>query len=237
VGRRRTPALLRHTRVARSALLGVLIASASVGCATSPSSLARTPEATLLAFSRALAEGRDEDAYALMAAEYRARVGLPAWKQKLREHPQEILELTNALGRARGPARETAEVEVGDGQSVMLADPARGWLITTDLLDFYDQSTPRAALRSFLRAMRAKRYDTVLRFIPDADREGVTPDRLERTALDPGREDTERVLRSLEQHLEAPIEIAGERATMPYAEQRQVSFVREGTRWKLEALE
>lgn len=210
-----------------------------MGCAADPagSSLARTPEATVLAFSRALGEGRAEDAYALMATEYRARVGLAEWKRTLEEHPEEVLQLANTLERARGPGRETAEVALDDGLSVMLAERDRGWLITTDLLDFYDQSTPRAALRSFLRAMRARRYEAVLRFIPDADRDGFSPDRLERNASDPAREDLERVLSSLQQHLDAPIEIAGERATMPYAEQRQLSFVREGVLWKLEALE
>jgi hypothetical protein len=239
VARRCTPAPLWHTRVAQTAALGLLIASTCMGCAAGPAGggVARTPEATLLAFSRALGEGRGEDAYALMSTEYRARVGLAEWKQKLEGHPQEILELANALGRVHGPAHETAAVVLDDGQSVILAERGHGWLIATDLLDFYDQSTPRAALRSFLRAMRARRYDAVLRFIPDADREGFTPDRLERNSSDPEREDIERVLSSLQQHLEAPIEIAGERATMPYAEQRRVSFVREGTNWKLEALE
>jgi len=231
--------MLRSERAAKAVALGLLIASTCIACAADPagSSAARTPEATLQAFSRALSEGRSEDAYALMSAEYRARVGLAEWKQNLERHPQEVLELANTIGRARGPAHETAEVTWGDGQSAVLAQSASGWLITTDLLDFYDQSSPRAALRSFLRAMRARRYDAVLRFIPDADREGFTPDRLERNPSDPAREDIERVLSSLQQHLDAPIEIAGERATMPYADQRRVSFVREGTRWKLEALE
>jgi hypothetical protein len=239
VGRRRTPALLRPERAARAAVLGLLVASTALACAADPagSSPARTPEASLRAFSRALGDGRVEDAYALMSTEYRARVGLAEWKQKLEEDPHEVLELANSLGRARGPADETAEVTWGDGQSVLLARSADRWLITTDLLDFYDQSTPRAALRSFLRAMRARRYDAVLRFIPGADREGFTPDRLERNASDPERADIERLLSSLQLHLDAPIEVAGERATMPYAEQSRVSFVREGARWKLEALE
>jgi hypothetical protein len=239
VSRRHIPVLLRPERAARAAVRGLVIASTCLACAADPagSSPARTPEATLLAFARALGEGRGEEAYALMSAEYRARVDLAEWKQKVQDYPQEIIELANALGRAREPAHETAEVAWGEAQSVMLAKGAQGWLITSDLLDFYDQSTPRAALRSFVRAMRARRYDAVLRFIPDADREGLTPEGLERDASDPAREDLERVLSSLRQNLDAPIEVAGERATMPYAEQRRVSFVREGSSWKLEALE
>ena len=42
--------------------------------------------------------------------------------------------------------------------------------IASNVVDFYDQSTPRAALRSFVRAMERERYDVVLRMVPNADR-------------------------------------------------------------------
>jgi hypothetical protein len=189
----------------------------------------------LLAFSRALSEERADDAYALMSPEYQERVGLAEWKQKL-AHPQEVTELANALDRSLGSARQWAEVVYGEGLTARLVESPQGFRITTDLLDFYDQSTPRAALRSFLHAMRSKRYSEVLRFIPEADRDGDLPSRLS-TAAASEREDLERVLSSLEQHVDAPIEVSGQHATMPYAEQRRVQFVREGDFWKLEDLE
>ena len=42
--------------------------------------------------------------------------------------------------------------------------------IATNPLGFYDQSTPKAALRSFIRAYRLERWDIMLRFVPSSYR-------------------------------------------------------------------
>jgi hypothetical protein len=48
------------------------------------------------------------------------------------------------------------------------------------------------------------------------------------------REDVERLLNNLREHLDAPIEIVGDHATMPYGDHLQVQFVREADGWKIE---
>jgi hypothetical protein len=193
-----------------------------------------TPEETLVAFARALNSGKLEDAYALMSNDYRARVSLSQFKRQLNENPQETLEVSNSLSHVRTKAQEQALVRYDDDEQLELHRDGERWYIATNVVDFYDQSTPRAALRSFVRAMERKRYDVVMRLIPDADKEGITTDRMEQSWGGEEREQVERMLSSLRESLEAPIEVIGNRATMPYGQNMRVQFVREGADWKIE---
>ncbi|MFI5306342.1 MAG: hypothetical protein ACHQ53_03255 [Polyangiales bacterium] len=209
------------------------LALAAAGCAsrtTPPSS----PEATVMAFSRALNQGKLDDAYALMSKEYRDRVSLEAFKEKLGGNSQEVLEISNALSRVRAPAQQEALLAYGDDQTLRLRRVGDSWLIATNVVDFYDQSTPRAALRSFVRAMERKRYDVVLRLIPSTDQEGITTDRMEQAWSGEQREEVERMVAALHDHLGDPIEVVGDHATMPYGDQRRVQMLREGNAWKIE---
>lgn len=213
-----------------AALLSMCLA---VGCAHE-SEPPVTPEATLVAFARALNQGKFEDAYALMSDEYRARVDLAQFKRNLSENPQETAAVSNALAHVPKPAEQRAVVDYDDDQQLELTRRGDRWYIASDLVDFYDQSTPRAALRSFVRAMERKRYDVVMRLVPNADKEGISADRMEQAWSGPERERVERMLTALRENLDAPIEVIGDRATMAYGEHMRVQFVREQALWKIE---
>lgn len=172
-----------------------------------------------------------------MSSEYRARVPLAEFKKRLEQHPAEALELAATLSKLRQPAAQEAVLSTGHGAGVRLQREGSEWRVASDLLAFYDQSTPRAALASFVRAMRAKRYDVVLRFVPEEAREGVTPQGLERAWSGEPREDIERLLDTLETELGNPIEVAGNRATMLYGGRLRAQLVREAESWKIEDLE
>jgi hypothetical protein len=214
----------------RAAVLGVWSA---VGCAHGADAPV-TPEDTIRAFALALDRNDFDAAYGLMSDDYRGRVGLPQFKRQLRENPQEMLEISAALGHVREPAQEQAVISYDDDEELLLRRSGDRWYISTNVVDFYDQSTPRAALRSFVRAMERKRYDVVMRLIPEADKEGITTDRMEQAWAGEEREQVERMLGTLREHLDAPIEVLGTRATMPYGEHVRVQFVREGAVWKIE---
>ncbi len=47
------------------------------------------------------------------------------------------------------------------------------WRIDANAVDLYGQATPRQAITGFLRAFERKRYDVILRYVPDAEREGT----------------------------------------------------------------
>jgi hypothetical protein len=221
------------TRWRAAAHTAVLALCLSTGCAHAPEA-AYTPEETIRAFARALEQNDFETAYALMSEEYRARVGFEQFKRQLRENPQEMLEVSSALGHVRESAQEQALVSYDEDEELLLRRSGDRWYISTNVVNFYDQSTPRAALRSFVRAMERKRYDVVMRLIPEADKEGITTDRMEQAWAGEEREQVERMLGALRAHLDAPIEVIGTRATMPYGEHMRVQFVREGSAWKIE---
>jgi hypothetical protein len=219
----------------RPALAASLIVSAwlAVACGSTAERPA-TPEATVVAFARALNSGKLEEAYALMSADYRKRVSLEQWKKRLSENPQETLDVSNALSGARGKAAQHAVIAYGDGAQLQLQREGDHWYLSTNIVDFYDQSTPRAALRAFVAAMERKRYDVVMRLIPSADKEGITADRMEQAWSGEERESVERMINSLREHIDDPIEVIGNHATMPYGEHARVQFVREGNDWKIE---
>jgi hypothetical protein len=211
----------------------ISVFGAALGCDTGEAPPA-TPEATVMAFARALNSNKPESAYALMSNEYKQRVSLDQFKKKLEGNAQETLEISNALGHVRKPAEQEAVVVYDDDLELRLRREGERWLIATNVVDFYDQSTPRAALRSFVRAMERKRYDMVMRLIPKADQEGITTDRMEQAWAGEQREEVERMLSNLRQHIDDPIEVIGNHATMPYGDQLRVQFVREGDAWKIE---
>jgi hypothetical protein len=212
----------------------VSLACLSPGCGGATA--AQTPEAVVSAYARALRAGRPADAWALMSADYRRRVSQAEFARHLAENPAEAREAADALARADGPASQRADVRLADGDSVTLVRDAGDWRIATNLADFYDQSTPRAALRSFVRAMERERYDMVLRFVPDADREGMTEARMRAAFSEEGRDETSRLLTALRAALDAPLEEVGDHATLRYGEdgRRVARLRREDGLWKIE---
>ncbi|MEO0326696.1 MAG: hypothetical protein AAF447_27375 [Myxococcota bacterium] len=195
---------------------------------------ANSPAGSLDRLASALERGRTRDAYALLAEDYRRRVPFGEFDRQMRSRPESARELA-ALLRARDDDTEiTAEVRLDDGDTLELVYEAGGWRVRGNAVDLYDQSTPRAALRSFVRAMTRRRYEIVLRFVPDADREGMSVEGMAQVFEGEGREETERLLAALRANLDAPIEVVGDRATMAYGEGATVQFVREGDVWKIE---
>jgi hypothetical protein len=193
-----------------------------------------TPEGTVSSFTDALRDARFDDAYDMMSKSYRRRVPFAEFERHLRENPTETRDAVAALSRPDGPSEESAVVAFADGDRLELTRESGKWRIATNVVDFYDQSTPRAALRSFVRAMERERYDVVLRMVPDADREGMTVERMREAWSGDGREEIERLLENLRASFDAPIEQVGDRATMPYGDRFTAQLVREDGVWKIE---
>jgi hypothetical protein len=225
-------------RAARWALpIGLLAASLGAtasGCGGG--AVERAPELVVRDFAGALRGGRPADAYALMSSAYRRRVSLEEFRRHLTDSPAEAREAAASLEQPDGPATQIARVLLADGDTVELVRDGADWRIATNLVDFYDQSTPRAAIRSFVRAMERARYDVVLRFVPEADREGMSAERMRTSFAGEGREEIARLLTELRAGLDAPIEEIGDHATLRYGEgnRRTARLIREGGSWKVE---
>jgi hypothetical protein len=186
---------------------------------------------------RALEQGETARAYALMSAEYRARVSRESFEAALSQFPQEAAELGAALQKAGNSLQHEARGRLATGAEVRLLREGTRWSIAGELVDFYGQATPRAALRSFVRALRSKRYDIVLRFVPEAERAGLTPELLAQSWSGEPGQDLERLLSALERDIEGPIEQIGTHATLHYGGGLRAQLIREGEHWKVQALE
>ena len=209
-----------------------LLAIALGGCGGLSSGA--TPESAVASFASALREGRTSDAYSLMSESYRRRVPFEDFERYFRDYPVEVRETARSLSSRRGRPEEEARVEYGEGEQLRLVREGGDWRVATDVVDFYDQATPRAALRAFVRAMERRRYDVVLELIPEADREGMSEERMREAWEGEGREEVERLLANLRASLDNPIEEVGDRATMIYGDRFRVQFVREGGTWRIE---
>ncbi len=219
---------------APSWLIALALATAPLAAGCGGAMAGRTPEATTSAFAAALREGRYEDAYGMMSADYRRRVPLDDFRHHLREDPTLARETADSLAHTSGEPEVSAVVPYGDGEQLHMVDESGSWRIASNVADFYDQSTPRAALRSFVRAMQRHRYDVVMRFVPNADKEGMTVARMRQAWQGEQRDEIDRLIANLQAHLDDPIEVVGDRATMPYGERFTVQFVREDGVWKIE---
>jgi len=225
--------MVRHFGRSGRRAVHVAAALAMSACAAENKS-SESAESTVRAFARALSDGKADAAYALMSSDYRSRVSLPTWQKSLEENPQEVVETGNALSHVSGPGSLRSELRYADGRSLQLQEEHGHFRLAGEVMDFYDQSTPRAALRAFLAAMQRRRYDVVLRLMPDADKEGVTIESMEVAYGHAARGEVERLLAELRAHVDDPLEVVGDRATMPYAEHRRVQFLLEDGRWKIE---
>lgn len=186
----------------------------------------RTAADVVRDFAQALSDADAARAYALMAPEYRQRVSLADWQKRFEQNPEEVAEAGARLSHVRSASADGAIPHVIESQG--------GFYVASDEIEFYDQSSPRAALHSFVAAFTRRRYDVVLRLTPEADKEGVTTDSLALRYGHAGRSELERLLSQLRAHLEDPIEVEGARAIMPYAGHKRASLILEGGRWRVE---
>jgi hypothetical protein len=207
----------------------VVVAAVAAGC---PHRAPSGPEETLRAFADAVHAGRTDAAYALMSAEYKRNHDRDAFARSLGPAEQ------RAAARLRdGKIELRAEVELGDGERLALVEERDGWRIARDPLDFYPQRAPDEALRSFLRAVERKRWNVVLRFIPQRFRATITSDTLKQRWEGAQAAELHAQVAVVRAHLEEPMELSGDEARLPVGERKQVKLVREDGLWKVETLE
>jgi len=211
--------------VRRSLLLALVLA----GCAPkSPSG----PADTLRAFAAAVRTHRIDDAYALMSAEYKKTHDKEAFARSL---GPDVERAADRLQKGRVELR--AEVELADGEQLALVDEPDGWRFARDPLDVYPQRAPDEALRSFVRAVERKRWDVVLRFIPQKFRATITAETLKERWEGTQAAELSAQLAAVKAHLDEPMELSGDEARLPVGERKQVKLVREEGLWRVETLE
>lgn len=128
--------------------------------------------------------------------------------------------------------RPTATVFVATDQPVESIWTGQAWTFAEDPTLLYDQSSPRAALRSLVRASRLQRWDVLLGLAPERYRLGLAEDDLRRAwtegeyaaALQTSRD-------RLSQHLGDPIVADAHEAVLELGDGQAAHLEREGLRW------
>ncbi|MCC6552164.1 MAG: hypothetical protein IT372_03965 [Polyangiaceae bacterium] len=131
------------------------------------------PSDTLRAYARALQDGRVDDAYRLLSDEAKRSMSLEAFRRAVKENPDDALEIARAIARPATDPVVTATVTVPNGEELLLVYEGGKWRIDAAAVDLYGQATPRQALVGFLRAFDRRRYDVIMRYVPDAEKEGL----------------------------------------------------------------
>jgi hypothetical protein len=210
----------------RGALLSILLCSLGCGGAMDD----RTPDSTVASLASALEHHDVEGAYRLMSQGYRQQVTLEEFRALFLDTAE--IEHTAERLRARdGAAEEEATVTYGAHETLLLRREGDAWHVTTDVIDWYGQRTPRQAVRSFVRAIEARRWDVLLRLLPEVDREAMTEERLREMLAGEGEEALDHLAAGMRGALDADIEEHGDHATLPYGERFRVELVREGVVW------
>jgi hypothetical protein len=192
------------------------------------------PADTLASFGAAVERKDYAAAYALTSQEFQARVPLAAFRADLEGDGAEAQALGRQLRTEAGRRPARAELELEPGQPVRLVEERGRWRVDGGAFQPWGQQTPRAALRSFIRALEQRRYDIVLRLCPSRQRAGLSIETLRDYWQGARKDENAQLLVRLRAAVRAPIVEVGDEANMPYAERAEVHFVREDGAWKIE---
>ncbi len=192
------------------------------------------PQSVLHAYARALEDGRPDDAYRLLSDEARRGVSLEAFRRMVKDDAEGVREIGRALERPTAAPVVTATVTSPSGQELHLVLEEGTWRVDASTIDLYAQDTPRHTIQGFVRAVERKRYDVLMRYVPDAHKEGLDTAKLRDAWEGHEKEEIGQVIAALKQALPAAtIEETGERASMPYGP-GTMQLVREHGLWKIE---
>jgi hypothetical protein len=194
-----------------------------------------SPQDALSAYAAALRAGKTQDAYALLSEDAKKDIPYESFQRIVRENPDEAREVGRSLSRPAAPPRVTATVKAPNGETLLLVLEDGAWRVDGSAIDLYAQVTPDTALRSFVRAFKNRRYDVLLRFVPESEREGLGVEELKRAWEGEERAELEGLVAAVETSLpSANLEVTGDRATMAFGTGGTVELLREGGLWKIE---
>jgi hypothetical protein len=211
-------------------LIGACLAALACGRAKGPSQ-------TLDKYGRALKNHDYAQAYDFMSSSFRGKVSREDYVRMMRDNPREVDETAERLRGKHGSLEVSAEFEYGLGDQMRLVQEGGKWRIATNPLGFYEQSTPKGALRSFIRAYRLERWDVMLRFVPNQYREKMDAEKMKAQFRGPSKDKAESLMNTLEANVDEAVTERGNDARMSYGDGYEVKFVKEDGVWKLKDLD
>jgi hypothetical protein len=223
---------MARARAVRSLLVATALISGA-GCAAGGA--ASGPREAVRSYALALREGRTADAYALLSAEARGRVSQRDFERMVEENSREMEDISAGLLAPAEVPRVTATLTSPEGERLLLVYEDDGWRVDGSALDLYARDTPEATLASFVRAFNNKRYDVLMRFVPEAKRAGLTEEQLRRAWEGEQRPQVEQLTQALAASMpNLQVEVLGTRATATYGTGGTVELVHEQGGWRIE---
>jgi len=208
----------------------LLLAGAAASCAHPQ----RGPADAISDFGAAVDRKDYAAAYALMTADYRKRVPFDDFRRDLEAGGADVQAVAHRLREESARTPLQIDVDVDLGQRLTLVLEGGQWRVAAHPFDLYDQATPRAALRSFVRAVETGRYDALLRLTPNRYRVAVTVQKLRDYWEGEHKAENRKRLAELRANIGAPIVETGDEARMPYGDNSEARLVREDGLWKVE---
>jgi hypothetical protein len=189
------------------------------GCASTPARVP-DPRATARAFAAAAERGDAKAAWALLDPELRARLDRKDFERTLADNHQELQGLSRGLARVDPSALAQAEVELADGERVLLVLEDGQWHVAGGVLDAQALDTPEAAVIALRHALARQSLPALLRVL-SAERRAAWlaafEQSMERTA-DP---------------LDLEIDVHGDEAVVHLREGGEIHLKREAGRWQV----
>jgi hypothetical protein len=205
----------------------------AAGCAQR----AAAPAGAIDAYAAAVERKDYAGAYTLLSSGYRQQVSLADFEKQQQRDAAELGADAKALRATGDRWGARASVALPNDERAFLVREGSGWRLEAPPIDPYGQGSPRAAIRSFVRAIENRRYDVLVRLAPVRFRAGVTVEKLRTFWEGPAAAANRAFLRELRLNLGARIAEEGEEAFMTYGSGRQVRFVREDGLWRIESPE
>jgi hypothetical protein len=212
------------------AVMGALVC---VACASHRP--AQTPEDAVRAYSSAIEEGRLQDAYQMLSDESRSALTYAAFEDLVKAHPEEVKALTASLKEQSEAPLVTATITTRTGEVLQLHYEDGAWRISKEAVALYGQDEPRQTLASFVRAYDNKRYDVLLRFVPDGQSAGLTKELLKDSWEGELKIEMEQTVEALRPDIQTgSLEVLGDTATLSYGAGSVVELSRQHGLWKIE---
>lgn len=189
------------------------------------------PEQTLRRWLERVNQGQISKAWRMTSPAYREQCDLPCFQRLVQRNHEELHRALGALRAGAVRSELRLELSLPPETVVLVQRPGQPWLLSGDPLDFYPQNTPAAALRSFVRAIEARRYAVALRFVPQRLREQISEQTLRQRWEGPHKDELRNQLEAVKRHLSEPFLIEGQQARLPVGEQREARLVLEQGRW------
>jgi hypothetical protein len=202
----------------------------SEACAHRP----EEPAATVAAFGAALTHGDLRAAYQLTSLEFQHQMPYEAFAAGLAAAGGDRAALGGRLIAESATVAPRVEVTLALGERVPLVLEGGRWRIDGPVYEAWGQATPRAAVRTFIRALEARRYDVVLRLVPDRYRAGLSVDRLRAFWEGDHPDEHQALLVRIRAAAQGPLTETGDEARLLVAPDREVKLVREAGQWKIE---